>query len=839
MIKQKTFSQSYVIIAFLMLFFLNNSLAQVRPDINSFTPAQRNMLVNLMQQYITPEIVGFHCNYDPDGDDIPMIHSDFDFLPFHRLYIQGMEDYLVLQGHPEFVPLPKWNPTGCVPSEFQIVDADCASLTQNTCHNGWTGVACSVSIDWCPGNTLPTILSLPIQAGGNNDICDWPMDPTEPIPGIDVCCTGGLSNHIESPYHNSVHGRMGGIMADFRSPVVPMFFLWHAFVDDLWKSWEQNCPQSTTKSVDLWMADNHKLITSDRDRGEEPDIDNGHMWESEDIWVRNQPDGKANQLNENPILTPGGTIFIYVRVRNRGYQSSLGDGTEKLQLHWAKAGTSLTWKDNWDGSTDFDPPNKLLAGNIIPYNGQPTQTIPLIVAGGQKILEFAWTDFPNPSDYSAIGNTEPLHFCLLARILATNDPMHTDEGPDVNFNTKQNNNIVWKNITVIDNIPGMPPPPNGEECNKDIMQGIGAAVDVANPYNRTEKFDIIFTAPSEELGTSVTGVRKTTENIFGVIQPINTVAPAPQPANPITDNGNVIVALDKQLYERWVQGGRKSTGVTEIKGTNMSNTGILNNNINYHSPIDITNRKIFEITGTASSFNNITLDAKEFHTTSLMVLYPTNPISNKQQFKYDIIQKESNTGKIIGGVRYDIKKPTNTDVVTDAGEDRTIGRGCTTTLTAAPQKNCYSYFWLDGLGNIISKESTVIVSPLVTTTYTLKIVSSTGFISDDKVTVIADKNNNAIACGPVPTPPGCFSDVTVSPNPAGNNDLHVQFSAEERTSFNISLTDIKGKVLVQDNTVVGPGPIERILPLNKVPVGVYKMIIKCKTKSQEISVSKF
>lgn len=41
-----------------------NCLGQVRLDlVTDFTPTQRTTLVNLMQQYITEEMIEYHCDY--------------------------------------------------------------------------------------------------------------------------------------------------------------------------------------------------------------------------------------------------------------------------------------------------------------------------------------------------------------------------------------------------------------------------------------------------------------------------------------------------------------------------------------------------------------------------------------------------------------------------------------------------------------------------------------------------------------------------------------------------------------------------------------------------------
>ena len=288
---------------------------------------------------------------------------------------------------------------------------------------------------------MPIYLSLPIQAGGNNDICDWNMNPTAPVPGNPNCCPTGLSRQLETPYHNSVHGTMGGVMGNFRSPAAPIFLLWHAWVDDLWKSWEQNCPQSTTAPVDLYMKDNRLVMQSERDRGEEPDIDNGPMWLSDDIWIRNQPDGIANQVTQNPEHSstndPNQLNYIYVRVRNRGFQPSLG--TEVLDLRWAKAATSLSWPNNWNGTIDLDPPNLALAGDFL-----ATQTIPVIQPGSSIILVFTWNP-PDPNAYATV-NSEPWHFCLLSRIVASNDPMTFTETSDLNGNVKTTTILFGKTL---------------------------------------------------------------------------------------------------------------------------------------------------------------------------------------------------------------------------------------------------------------------------------------------------------------------------------------------------------------------------------------------------------
>lgn len=182
---------------------------------------------------------------------------------------------------------------------------------------------------------------------------------------------------------------------------------------------------------DLWMQDNAD------DTGAEPDASANPMWISDDIWVRNAPDGLTNQDHENPR---GEQLnHVYVRVRNRGCSGAAAQ-TGTLRLYWAKASTALSWPAPWDGSVSVPA---LMGGAI------GSQAIS-VAGGATQIVEFPWTP-PDPSSYASFG-ADQAHFCLLARIETATAPpwgMSTPETGDLYANV-QNNNIVWKNITVVD-----------------------------------------------------------------------------------------------------------------------------------------------------------------------------------------------------------------------------------------------------------------------------------------------------------------------------------------------------------------------------------------------------
>lgn len=138
-----------------------------------------------------------------------------------------------------------------------------------------------------------------------------------------------------------------------------------------------------------------------------------------------------------------------------------------------------------------------------------------------------WT-VPNPADYACF-TADPGHFCLLARIETSSSPpygMAFPEGPSVGLNTKNNNNIVWKNLTVVDNIPGLQAGTRKEglivrnvETNKPALT----------------KFHFVLTN------------KRSQDSFFRY--------------------GTIDVNLGPELFAKWDQGGRAGKGF-ELVGTN-------------------------------------------------------------------------------------------------------------------------------------------------------------------------------------------------------------------------------------------------------------------------------
>jgi hypothetical protein len=136
----------------------------------------------------------WHMNIDHnDGND---------FILGHRNYIERLETFLANNGGGDFVPLPKWNPASPIPREFLVMRRG------------------------------PRVLDVTLTAPR------MPLPPQFAFPN--VCrfrSVRELGDAIRR-WHNNVHSALGGPMGDLMTaPACPLFFCWHAFIDDVYADW--------------------------------------------------------------------------------------------------------------------------------------------------------------------------------------------------------------------------------------------------------------------------------------------------------------------------------------------------------------------------------------------------------------------------------------------------------------------------------------------------------------------------------------------------------------------------------------------------------------------------
>ncbi len=264
---------------------------------------------------------------------------------------------------------------------------------------------------------------------------------------------------LEDYSHNSSHGYIGGDMSNpATSAEDPFFFMLHGNVDRLWAEWQRN-------PADLARLD--------------------------------------------PMQTYGTSLGAdtNLSVTMSPWDGSPGPptGFTSFQIQPWETGNYVIAKLPNDASV-VSPPI---------YDTAPL-TIPILQPGQAVVIQIPWYP-PNPADFASFGADEG-HFCLLARIeTAATAPFGMDfpETTDVYTNTKNNNKIVWKNVTVVDDFPG-------PRMVKSVL--------LRNIYDEPVQVGLRFAEP-QTAGASY------------------------------LKQGRIFVDLKPQLFERWRQSGAAGRGI--------------------------------------------------------------------------------------------------------------------------------------------------------------------------------------------------------------------------------------------------------------------------------------
>lgn len=217
----------FLFLVVLSLIMVSNSFAGRRPYITSFTVDERKELRTVILEWVvSSNIVQHHLSCGAD------CHGSNRFLGWHREHIEELESYILSKGLSKYIPLPKWDPTTCIPDEFFGADATVTGYDPMECQ--------------CPSQCRQTN-----NAPCPNTCATFSFSSFDIVQSGDAICEGdfynedqtelGFSNRLENQ-HDPVHRSIGGDMATFSSPGAAIFWIWHAYVDDIYEEFLCRCP---------------------------------------------------------------------------------------------------------------------------------------------------------------------------------------------------------------------------------------------------------------------------------------------------------------------------------------------------------------------------------------------------------------------------------------------------------------------------------------------------------------------------------------------------------------------------------------------------------------------
>jgi len=248
---------------------------RVRKSWNFLTTAERALYIEAVKALYTAGVYTKFVMIHQDGINDPFAHGTSGFLPWHRKFLIEYENALrCLDVKFQCVTIPTWDWSewqyycnqqgGCssyheVPAGLKKDNANAESLLAAFGGPGTKGgsgkpfggtgqkdgVGCVTTgpfagwQDW-EGNCLTRGVNWDLKDSANGPLTDkltlLTLTTNKDVYGV----SDGYRAGLQGTPHNMAHNYLGGHMRSMRSPMDPIFFSHHAFVDKNWALW-QDC----------------------------------------------------------------------------------------------------------------------------------------------------------------------------------------------------------------------------------------------------------------------------------------------------------------------------------------------------------------------------------------------------------------------------------------------------------------------------------------------------------------------------------------------------------------------------------------------------------------------
>lgn len=255
---------------------------------------------------------------------------------------------------------------------------------------------------------------------------------------------------------------------------------------------------------------------------------------------------------------------------------------------------------------------------------------------------------------------------------------------------------------------------------------------------------------------------------------------------PIYEEAEVGIKMDDVLYNAWVRGG---------KGTQL---------------LDATleeKRKI--VKGNHVILDNISFNPKEIGTLKLNFNFLTKELTGKTNYIYNVLQKDAQTGKTIGGEAFIINKKARAPFVADAGNDKEVDLNQPITISAVDINEPAIYNWYDNDNNLIFQGKNLQIANAVAEKYKLEVISTVdGFkdYSEMEVTI----NPNRLK--------------SIAPNPVVGS-TKIGYNLQYATSAYLMIVSYYMNGGVSNNYVLDVNSSETIINLSNYANGFYKVVL--------------
>ncbi|MNS47244.1 hypothetical protein D3C72_797670 [compost metagenome] len=216
-----------------------------------------------------------------------------------------------------------------------------------------------------------------------------------------------------------------------------------------------------------------------------------------------------------------------------------------------------------------------------------------------------------------------------------------------------------------------------------------------------------------------------------------------------------------------------------------------------------------------ATLNNIVFEPNELGTINLTFAF-LNDDMTPQQFVYNIVQRDAETGAVVGGETYLVNKGETRGrrLVADAGNDKKADRDEVITLSAAQLNEAVVYNWYDTEGNMIYQGKDFTVSVEMAKKYKLEVVALADGLKD-YAEVEVTMNPSSLG--------------GIAPNPAKNN-VTVSYKLNDVGSAYLTIIGSYGANRASNNYILDVKNSEINIDVTNYPSGLYTVALVCNGK---------
>jgi len=254
---------------------------------------------------------------------------------------------------------------------------------------------------------------------------------------------------------------------------------------------------------------------------------------------------------------------------------------------------------------------------------------------------------------------------------------------------------------------------------------------------------------------------------------------------PIYEEAEVHIKMDEVLYEAWLRGGKQEVNTKATLDEKMQL--VENNNV---------------------LINNIQLNPNEVGFVDLTFNFLAKELTDKTNYKYNIIQRDLATNEIVGGVVFEINKE-NRAIFEANADDTATDKNEPIVISAKDINEPAIYNWYDSEGNLVFEGKDLQIASAVAEKYKLEVIATTDGFKDYAEVEVTLK-------------PSVLE--MISPNPATSNAT-ISYKINEGNSAYLMVIGFYGSNGISNNYMLDVNSTTTNINVSNYPSGFYTVAL--------------